>query len=245
MIEIEKTFLPAISLGTSPFLGAGQFGRRAQDYYRHFYLQPENMISLIIKAVELGVEAVQIVACERTVDAFRKAQERVSKNLHSTAVIGLEDWQSELAGVTHLKPAIIFIHARLSDSLNLSLIRKICEEIREKGLVPGCATHIPERTIPALDKEGLDIKAYLAPINSLGLFMGPNPCKALEVIEQTNKVIIAKKVLAAGNLHPEEGIAYVSRISNIKGLALGIASEKEAEETLNIGLKHYNNYNRR
>lgn len=69
--------------------------------------------------------------------------------------------------------------------------------------------------------------------------MGPNPRKALDMIEQTNKVIIAKKVLAAGNLEPEEGIAYISRIKNIQGLALGIASAKEAEETLNIALKHY------
>lgn len=130
MVEIEKTFLPAVSLGTSPFLGAGQFGRRGQDYYRNFYLQPENMISSIIKA-------------------------------------------------------------------------------------------------------------YLAPINSLGLFMGPTPRKAIEMMEQTDKVIIAKKVLAAGKLPPEEGIVYVSRIRHIRGLSLGIASEREAEETLNIALKHY------
>jgi hypothetical protein len=239
MIKIEKAFLPAISLGTSPFLGAGQFGSRAKDYYRRFYLQPINMTNLIIKAVELGIEAVQIVAYERIVQAFRKAQEMISRSLYSTVVIGLEDWRRELKEVVPLNPAVVFIHARLSDSGNFSLVREICQEIRGAGLIPGCATHIPERTIPSLDKEGLDIKAYLVPINSLGLFMGPTPRKVLEVIEETDKVIMAKKVLAAGNLKPEEGLAYLSGIDCIKGLAIGIASEREAEETFNLALKYY------
>jgi hypothetical protein len=239
MIRIENMLLPPVSLGTSPFLGAGQFGRRAQVYYRRFYLQPENMISLIIKAAELGIRAVQLVAYKGIIEAFKEAQERISGKLHSTVVIGLEDWQRELMDVTQLKPAIIFIHARLSDSLNFSLMSQICQEIRERGLIPGCATHFPERTIASIDREELDIKAYLAPVNSRGLFMGPSPDKALEVIKQTNKIVIAKKVLAAGNLPPEEGIAYISGIGHIKGLALGIASEREAEETFHIALKYY------
>jgi len=235
----EPRVLPAISLGTSPFIGAGQFGERASQYYRQFYLQPENMSRLMVKAAEMGVNSVQLLATERIIQAFRRAQEMLSQGLCCHVVIGLNDWQRELREVIELQPRMAFIHASISDSQDLSLLATVCQEIGRYGLPVGCATHLPERTIPFLDQQDLGIEAYLVPVNPLGLFMGPDPSRVIQRIGETKKVVIAKKVLAAGRVSAEEGISYVAKIKKIKGIVVGITSEREAEETFSLAKRYY------
>lgn len=60
-------------MGTSPFIGAGQFGSKALEYRRLFFEQPENMTKLFVKSAELGVKAVQLVGYEPLVSALQKA----------------------------------------------------------------------------------------------------------------------------------------------------------------------------
>ena len=52
-LRVGKARIPRILLGTSPFIGAGQFGIRAQFYYEHFYQNPGNIVKIVIKAVGL------------------------------------------------------------------------------------------------------------------------------------------------------------------------------------------------
>ena len=66
-----------MSLGTSPFIGAGQFGPLSADYYKRFYLNPLNMEEIIIKSVELGVPAVQAIAYERIIQAIKHVQDKL------------------------------------------------------------------------------------------------------------------------------------------------------------------------
>jgi len=64
------------------------------------------------------------------------------------------------------------------------------KEICEAGMIPGCATHNPAETIPFLESSGLDIKAYLAPVNPIGEFMGQEPDKVIKIIENAKKPVI-------------------------------------------------------
>ena len=67
--------LPRLMLGTSPFIGAGQFGSKALEYRRLFFEKPENMTRLFVHSAKLGVKAVQLVGYQPLVAALRKAQE--------------------------------------------------------------------------------------------------------------------------------------------------------------------------
>jgi hypothetical protein len=69
MIEIEGRPFPGISLETSPFPGAGQFGSRAMAYYSKLYKKPENMVNIILKSLETGISGMQVVAYRPVVDA--------------------------------------------------------------------------------------------------------------------------------------------------------------------------------
>ena len=47
-------------LGTSPFIGAGQFGLKALEYYKTFCLKPSNIAKIYREAYQLGIKALQL-----------------------------------------------------------------------------------------------------------------------------------------------------------------------------------------
>ncbi|MDY6934742.1 MAG: hypothetical protein SVZ03_11065 [Spirochaetota bacterium] len=239
MIKIDNIEFPKISLGTSPFLGAGQFDSRALNYYSNLYNKPENMINIILKSLEMGINAVNVIAYRKIVDAVLKVSQISTQRIYSSLVIGIEDWEEELRYAEELNSDIIYIHARISDSRRLSLIKEIIESIRRYDFIPGCATHNPATTIPFLDDSKLDISTYLAPINKIGRFMGKDSKSTLDIICNTPKIVIAKKALAAGRLDPLEALQYLTSQNKISGVALGIASVEEAQETLSIAKRLY------
>jgi hypothetical protein len=48
--------IPKLMLGTSPFIGAAQFGRKAYEYRRMFFYNESNMKKLFIKSALLDVK---------------------------------------------------------------------------------------------------------------------------------------------------------------------------------------------
>ncbi len=67
--------LPGLMLGTSPFIGAGQFGSKSLDYQRQFFDNPDNMIRLFVHSANLGVKAIQLIGYQPLVTALMKAEE--------------------------------------------------------------------------------------------------------------------------------------------------------------------------
>ena len=234
MFQIENRSFPRICLGTSPFLGAGQFEERAMMYYSRLYKKPENMVEIIVRSVELGIGGVQAIAYGEIINAIERSIAITGKQIYSSLVIGLNSWSEELRYAESIGSDIIYLHAQVSDSRNLSLIGEIVDAIRKRGLVPGCATHQPAKTIPFLDNTDLDIATYLAPINKTGRFMGRDHEKTREIISHTPKIVVAKKTLAAGRLKPGEALEYFRNLKWVAGVAIGIASVQEAEETFPI-----------
>jgi hypothetical protein len=62
--------------------------------------------------------------------------------------------------------------------------------------------------------------------------MQPSQEDTLEAIRSTDKIIIGKKVLAAGKLKPKEALEYVAKF--VYGVAIGITSSQELRETFSI-----------
>jgi hypothetical protein len=236
---LEGREIPAVSLGTSPFIGAGQFGSRSADYYKRFYLNPLNMEEIIIKSVELGVPAIQAIAYERIIQAIKHVQDKLQVNLFCSVTIGFDDWRKELNESKMINPQIAFIFPSITDLRNKEKLKDVIDGIQDAGVIPGCATHNPGKTLPFLEDSGLDIKVYLAPVNPVGRFMGSEPAKAATLLEKVKKPVIAKKVLAAGSIAPGEAFPFVSRIKSVKGMAVGITSIQEAEETFEQAKKFW------
>jgi len=234
-LVLGKVKIPRLMLGTSPFIGAGQFGARSQGYYEQFSQRPENMVKLMVEAAEFGINWVQAIGYDRVGRAVEEARCRTMKEIEVAGTVGLRDFNQELELMKSLKAKIIFTHASVTDRLD-SYLKECIERISEVG-IPGVATHNPGRTIPTLeDWERIEI--IMAPINKIGRYMVPSPERALEAISNTKKVVIGKKVLAAGQLDPEEALEYVAEF--VYGVAIGITSWQELVKTFCIAKRIWN-----
>lgn len=219
--------LPKIIMGTSPFIGAGQFGERASGYYQRFYENPEQMTSLFVESAKHGVTAVQLLVYEPLVKALEDAQKEVGDFFVIAAI--MEDFKESMELVSSLKPQMISLHANFCDSIDPRLDGWI-DEIKSTGAAPIASTHNPAITIPMLEKSDFD--GYLAPLNPSGFAMN-NFEMALGAIQRTQKKVIAMKTLGAGGLLPEiELFKFVYAYAD--AAAVGITSVEEMDMTYSI-----------
>ena len=239
IITIGGRKLPSISLGTSPFIGAGQFGNRAPTYRRLFFDNQDNMVNLMVYAAEIGVPCMQLLAVDRIIDAFKESKRQSGIDLACTLTVGFGNKDWELKQASEINPRIVFLHGMITDRLDLKSIEKWLKDIRNIGLIPGCATHKPGRVLPVLIQSGLDIQAYMVPFNREGAFMDCKPDALIKILDSIEKPVIAKKTLAAGRLSPSVGLPFVAQYVQIEGLALGIASREEMKTSFSIAISHW------
>ncbi|UCG64275.1 MAG: hypothetical protein JSW12_16780 [Deltaproteobacteria bacterium] len=239
IIPIGGRSLPAVSLGTSPFIGAGQFGSRALTYRSLFFDNPANMVNLMVYAAQLGVPCVQLLAVDRILDAFRDSRVQSGVDLACTLTVGFGDRDWELNQASDINPQLVFLHAMVTDRLDLKGIERWLKDIRDLGLVPGCVTHKPARVLPVLVRSGLDIAAFMVPFNQEGIFMDCKPDALIKILDSIDQPVIAKKTLAAGALSPSDSLPFIAQYTQIHGLALGLTSREEMKESLSIAISHW------
>ena len=225
------TNLPRLMLGTSPFIGAGQFGSKSLDYRRLFFDTPDNMTRLFVHSAKLGVKSVQLVGYQPLVAALRKAQETAG-DFFVAVTIPRGDFASNLGTVSSLEPEFVSVHAQFCDGIDDRLSEWI-DMIKDTGAKPAASTHFPGTTIPMLDNLGFE--AYLAPLNPIGYGMEPDVESTLRAVEHTKKAVIAIKPLAAGKLSPDRSVfEFIYKYAD--SIAVGIASEDEMVETYSAAL---------
>ena len=220
--------IPRLMLGTSPFIGAAQFGRKSHEYRMKFFYNEENMKELFIKSAQLGVKAVQLIAYEPLVRALKRAEEETGEDFFIAATIPMK-FERCLSMLEDIQPEIIAIHAMFCDALD-ERIGHWARKIREMGASPAAATHIPGETIPEIDNIGYDFDFYLAPLNPVGYAMLPDFESTLRALENTEKGIIAIKPLAAGKLAPKKEV-FDFIFMHADAVSVGITSEEEMKET--------------
>ena len=223
--------LPGLMLGTSPFIGAGQFGSKSLDYRRQFFDNPDNMTRLFVYSANLGVKAVQLIGYQPLVTALMKAEE-ISGDFFVAVTIPRGDFASNLDLISSLEPEFVSVHAQFCDE-NDARLNVWIDMIKDTGAKPAASTHSPGTTIPLLDNLGFE--AYLAPVNPIGYGMEPDVESTLRALEHSKKAVIAIKPLAAGNLSPERSVfEFIYQYAD--SIAVGITSEDEMVETYSAAL---------
>ena len=94
--EVRGIKVPRVLLGCSPFMGAGQFGMRAYEYYTHFYLKPENIKKVALDCIALGINAVQAVGYRRILEPAEMAMKEAGVELFILGSAGVEDIDEEI-----------------------------------------------------------------------------------------------------------------------------------------------------
>ncbi|MEN4020436.1 MAG: hypothetical protein PQ965_03830 [Methanobacteriaceae archaeon] len=240
-IKIRDREIPRVLLGTSPFIGAAHFGHRARLYQLDLHDKPENITKIIEKSYELGITGIQLIPYEPVVKALKWAIKDGCK-LNIVGTLRPEYEKEDIALLNELEASSMLIHATVTDQLNYDFLGDILEDISQTGAIAGLATQRPFNTTKNLLKSSiLDLfDIYMIPINKTGylmdtdFFMDNERAELEELIKKIDKTIIANRTLAAGILTPEDGFNYIKTVDFIDIVAVGIASEAEAEETFAI-----------
>lgn len=232
--------MPRTLLGTSPFIGAPQFGHRARLYLLDLYRKPEAMARIIIKSYELGVRGIQLLPYPPVVEALEMARhEGFPMDIVATIRPESEGNLGDIELLKSLDAKAMLLHASITDQHNWELLGEKLDEVNDAGAIPGLVTHMPfKTTAELLDSPILDdFQIYAVPVNRLGYLMdcdthGPEERAQLrEILMKMNKTILAKKVLAAGIMTPDDAFDYLKTLDFVDMVAVGIASEDEAQET--------------
>jgi hypothetical protein len=141
------------------------------------------------------------------------------------------------AGATFCMP-----HQSVTDALldrMFGVIREIgrfTAFIRERGMIPGLSTHMPE-TVVIADKTEADVETYLQIYNAAGFLMQVEADWIMRIIANAKKPVMVIKPLAAGRLLPPVGLAFVwNTIRDCDMVAVGASSPEEAREDVELSL---------
>jgi len=234
MVDLEGRHIPSVMLGTSPFIGAGQFGARAYRYRRTLWDNPQNMTTLIKhSASKLGVQAVEALGFERILRCVKEAEKETNLRITVIGSITPDNPKKSLKLLCDAKAEMIFVHGSIVDELRLNEVEAFVDEIRSAGVVPGLATHTPEATLPVLLRRDLKAPALMVPLNAAGIFL-ESVDKVLQLISGSGKFIVAMKILGAGVIPPRQALSFIFAHEFIQSAALGVASIEEANETFKV-----------
>ncbi len=235
MLEVDGRSFPKVLLGTSPFMGAGQFGERSNLYYSQFYENPENMTKIIIECVNLGCNAVQAICCPPILMAVQEAVRATGTEIFIMGSTGLGEISSEVETMKRLKAQSIVTHGSYTDRIlgkAPDRLRRTLQAIKDG--IAGIASHTPGtmvRKAAAIE----EVRVMLIPFNKIGVFMDPSFESTLEAAKSARRVgkkIIAMKSLAAGRLEPAEAFQFLK--DRVDGLTVGLTSTDEIRATLKV-----------
>lgn len=113
----------------------------------------------------------------------------------------------------------------------------ICKMIRERGMIPGLSTHMPESVVYA-DETGLDVESYIQIYNSYGFMMQVEVDWVHRIISEAKKPVMTIKPMAAGHLRPFQGLTFVwNTIRPQDMVTVGTMTPLEAQECIDLSLQ--------
>jgi hypothetical protein len=112
----------------------------------------------------------------------------------------------------------------------------ICAKIRERGMIPGLSTHVPETIIYA-DETGLDVETYIAIYNAMGFLMPLEVDWVNRIIHNAKNPVMTIKPFAAGQIRPLQGLTFSwNSLRDQDLVTVGTMTPREAAEVVELSL---------
>jgi len=242
--------LPRLIAGSNWFLGYSHTSL-AKDKFIKDLQQRDRIADVLAVFLENGVDAVMGPASPQLIEAVCEAEQRAGRKM--TRI--LTPWFNPLPeadpesgperafdqclelGATFCMP-----HTSTTDALvdlltgTIREIDRLTRLIRERGMIPGLSTHMPETVVYA-DKAEADVETYIQIYNAAGFLMQVEADWVMRIIQEAKKPVMTIKPLAAGRLLPVVGLAFVwSTIRDCDMVTIGTTTPDEARECIDISL---------
>ena len=243
-------------IGSNWFLGYSHTSR-AKDQLIHTLGTRKHIADVLCAFLAHGVDTVMGPAHPLLNEAVCEAEQRTGRRMIKVYTPAFNllprsddsqrtmwDYEPEVAldicrdmGATFCLP-----HQCVTDALidkRAGIIRDIdryTQMIRERGMIPGLSTHMPEAVIFA-DRQGADVETYIQLFNAAGFLMQVEADWVMRIIRDAKKPVMTIKPLAAGRLLPAVGLAFVwNCIRDQDMVTIGCTTADEAEEAVELSL---------
>jgi len=248
--QVEGISLPRLIVGTNWFLGYSHTSL-AKDKFIKGYQSRDSIAQILAVFIERGVDAVMGPVNPLLEEAIREAEQRAGQKIiriytpwFNITPGGPSDNEPEFVfdvcaqyGATFCMP-----HQAVTDALLdrrdgvIRDIGKYTAMIRERGMIPGLSTHMPE-TVVIADRTGADVATYIQIYNAAGFLMQVEADWVMNIIRNAQKPVMTIKPLAAGRLLPVVGLAFVwNTIRPVDMVTIGTTTPDEAREVIDISL---------
>jgi len=255
MTEFSRTTVGGVSvsrmlIGTNWFLGYSHTSR-AKDAFIKSYQTRERVADILTVFFERGVDTVMGMPVPMLSDAIADAQERTGREAKLILTPGFnvlpdgpEESEPERVFDTckELGATFCFPHQSVTDALVDRMHKKIRDidrytaMIRDRDMIPGLSTHMPESVIYA-DNTGADVETYIQIYNAAGFLMQVEADWVMRIIRNAKKPVMTIKPLAAGRLLPVVGLAFVwNTLRDQDMVTVGTTTPDEAREVVDISL---------
>lgn len=242
--------LPRLLIGTNWFLGYSHTSLAKDRFIKE--LQDRRRIADVVTAfLEYGIDAVMGPPSQHLENALQDAEARTGRKIiriitPSFNIVpgGPKEREPEAAfdECVRLNATFCMPHQCVTDALldrmhgEIRDIGKYTKMIRERGMIPGLSTHMPEAVVYA-DKTGADVETYIQIYNAAGFLMQVEADWVMRIIQKAKKPVMTIKPLAAGRLLPVVGLAFVwNTIRDQDMVTIGCTTPDEAREVVEISL---------
>lgn len=231
--KIQDRDIPLVSVGTSTFIGAGQFGKNARIYRKKFLNNPEAIIEILEACYQVGGRGIEAIPAGKISEAIK-----IFSEAHDDFVVTGSTFPGPdplIDDLVEMNAQIIFVHASVSDQKNERLTR-LLDEVSSRGVIPGIAVHNPVSTLNYAFENLPEIKTFLIPFNANGIFMGNQKDVETLVDAHLDCSFMGMKTLGAGKIDPETAYSYIGE-HNICCAAIGMVSNEEVNVTTKFALE--------
>ena len=242
--------LPRLIIGTNWILGYSHTSL-AKDKFVKALQTRERIADILVAFLERGVDALMAPLSQHLEDAIQMAEDHTGRPMiriltptFNVLPDGPPEDEPEVVldrtkafGATFCLP-----HQCVTDALldrMHGVIRDIdrySHMIRERDMIPGLSTHMPEAVTYA-DRTGADVETYIQIYNAAGFLMQVEADWVMRIIHDAKKPVLTIKPLAAGSLLPVVGLAFVwNTIRDQDLVVIGTTTPDEAREVIDISL---------
>lgn len=255
MNEFPRTIVGGVSLsrmiiGINWFLGWSHTSA-AKDSFIKSYQTRKNIADILTVFLENGVDTIMGLPISPLPEAIEDARQRTGRDMirvwtptFNIVPGGPPEKEPERVFDTMMAEGATFClpHQAMTDALvdrMYGIIRNMdtySAMIRERGMIPGLSTHMPETVIIA-DKSGADVETYIQIYNAAGFLMQVEADWAMRIISDAKKPVMTIKPLAAGKILPAVGMSFVwNTIRDCDMVTIGTTTPDEAREIIDLSL---------
>lgn len=243
-------------IGTNWFLGFSHCTSAKDQFIKEQFADYKAIADVIEVFFRAGVDTIMgLIQSDELLNGIREAEERTGVKAiivstpgipinRQTLIDGFSDGEADRIldieaerGVTICMP-----HAGTTDALVDRVTREIrgmdelCAKIRERGMVPGLSTHMPEAIVLA-DETDLDVETYISLFNAMGFLMHIEVDWIARLIQRAKKPVMTIKPMAAGQIRPLQAFTFVwNAIRDQDMVTVGTMTPQEAAELIEMSL---------